>query len=149
MYDVKEEVLLEDLEECDFNKVTEEYMSLLLLEILSAYDCTHNEKYYDLSMLLANKILAANPQCDNWKINRLQVLKRKRELSEEELGELEQMECAGSNLMVKCAANILLENKYKAHKQLENMTEEDRKLFQSYPIYHLSGDMGEGVLPRS
>lgn len=137
LYDVEEEVLLEDLEQCDFNAHTEEYMALLLLEVLSAYDSTKNEKYFDLSMCLSEKILASNPGQDDWKINRLQVLKRKRELSDQELEELARIENESTSTMVKCAANILMENKYKARKQLEAMSVEDREVFCSYPIYHL------------
>ena len=46
----------------------------------------------------------------------------------------------GSNtddIKVICAVNILLENKRKAKKKLEEMSDGDREMFMTYPIYNL------------
>lgn len=70
-------------------------------------------------------------------VNKLQLLWRKRPLSEDELIELEEMEEKSEDEKVTCAANILLENKRKARKLLDEMNEDDRMLFMTYPIYNL------------
>lgn len=70
-------------------------------------------------------------------VNKLQLLWRKRPLSEDELIELEEMEEKSEDEKVTCAANILLENKRKARKLLDEMNEDDRTLFMTYPIYNL------------
>lgn len=137
LYDVDESVLLEEIESSIFNNETEGNFSLLLVEILSAYDENKDEKYYDVAKLISDKLLNASPDNVYWKINRFQLLKRKRELSEEELQELEDLEKANNDKNVFCAINILLENKRKAKKLLGEMGQEDRELFLTYPIYNL------------
>lgn len=137
LYDVDESVLLEEIESSIFNNETEGNFSLLFVEILSAYDENKDEKYYDVAKLISDKLLNASPGNVYWKINRFQLLKRKRDLSEDELQELEDLEKANNDKKVLCAINILLENKRKAKKLLDEMGQEDRELFLTYPIYNL------------
>lgn len=70
-------------------------------------------------------------------IGQILLLKRKRDLSEDELQELEDLEKTNNDKKVLCAINILLENKRKAKKLLDEMEKEDRELFLTYPIYNL------------
>lgn len=137
LYDVDESVLLEEIETSIFNNETEGNFSLLFVEILSAYDKNKDEKYYDVAKLISDKLLNASPDNVYWKINRFQLLKRKRDLSENELQELEDLEKTNNDKKVLCAINILLENKRKAKKLLDEMGQEDRELFLTYPIYNL------------
>lgn len=137
LYDVDESVLLEEIETSIFNNETEGNFSLLFVEILSAYDENKDEKYYDVAKLISDKLLNASPDNVYWKINRFQLLKRKRDLSEDELQELEDLEKTNNDKKVLCAINILLENKRKAKKLLDEMGQEDRELFLTYPIYNL------------
>lgn len=137
LYDVDESILLEEIETSIFNNETEGNFSLLFVEILSAYDENKDEKYYDVAKLISDKLLNASPDNVYWKINRFQLLKRKRDLSEDELQELEDLEKTNNDKKVLCAINILLENKRKAKKLLDEMEKEDRKLFLTYPIYNL------------
>ena len=39
--------------------------------------------------------------------------------------------------MIPCAVNILLENKRKAKRLIEQLSEEDKGTFKQYPIYNL------------
>lgn len=137
LYDVPEEDLLDELEKGEYNKETEGNFSLLLVEILSAYDTTGSEKYYDMARVISDKLLGISPDNDYWRINKLQLLRRKRELSEEEFQELERIENDSDDKKVVCATNILLDNKRQAKRILNEMDEEDRKLFMTYPIYNL------------
>lgn len=137
LYDIDEDVILDGIEHSDFNKETQGYYSLLLVEILAAYDKTSNEKYFDYAKLIADKLLEVSPDSSYWKINKLQLLKRKRELSEYELQELEEIEQDTDDEMIRCASNILLGNKRIAQKGLEAMEKETRDIFIDYPIYNL------------
>lgn len=137
LYEVDEKVLLEELESGELNNETEGYFSLMLIEILAAYDITKNEKYYNISKVISDKLLVVNPEFDYWKINKFQLLKRKRNLIEDELQELEHMEEKTDDNKVICAANILLDNKRKARNELDKMSNEDREIFMTYPIYNL------------
>lgn len=137
LYDVEEEILIEELEATDFNEITEGPLTKLFLEILSAYDNTKNNKYYKLLNLLCKKMLEISSESEIWIINSLQLIKRERQLSNEELCKLEELSLKSENQMVKCAVDILLENKYRAKKELDALSKSDRELFSSYPIYNL------------
>lgn len=137
LYDVDESILLNELEKSEFNMLTEGKVSSMFVELLAAYDITKNEKYYDMAKLISNKLLDVSPQNEYWIINKLQLLKRKRELSEEELQELEKIEEQTKDKQVICAANILLDNKRKAHKKIEELSKEEKEVFMNYPIYNL------------
>lgn len=137
LYDVDKKTLLEEIEKGEFNKDTENDFTELFLEILSAYDTTKNEKYYDIAQVILDKLMEVNPESDYLKINKLQMIKRKRMLSEVELQELDKIEEKANDRKIICAANILLDNKRKAQKELDNMSDEDKEMFITYPIYNL------------
>lgn len=141
LYDVPEEYLLEDLERYEYNHGTEGNFSLLFVELLSSYDDTGNEKYFNMARLISDKLIFVSPQNEYWKINKLQLLRRKRPLSEEEMQELESIEKISEDRKVICAVNILLENRRMAQKVLEEMDDEDRGGFVTYPIYNLLGHL--------
>lgn len=101
------------------------------------YDITMNEKYYDMAQLLITKLLEVDKNNEYGIINKLQLLKRKRELSGEEIAVLEKIGEETSDDMVKCAVNILLENKHSARKLINQFSKEEQSFFQQFPIYNL------------
>ncbi len=137
LYDVDELVLLEEIQKCVVNSETEGYMSLLFLEILSAYDKTCIEKYYNVSKFLVDRVLEFQSDSPYWKLNQLQIIKRKSELSKEMYVWLERLIEMAEDKKLMCGAEILLENKRNARKCLDEMALEDREEFEKYPIYNL------------
>lgn len=137
LYDVDEEILLKDIEKSDYSERTSNDLYLFFVEILAAYDITKNEKYYDMAQLLIMKLLEVNENNEYGIINKLQLFKRKRELSEDEIAVLEELEEKTKDDMVKCAVNILLENKHNARKLINQLSEEDQATFKQFPIYNL------------
>ncbi len=137
LYDVDEKILLEELDKGEFNKATEGNFTQLFIEILSAYDILKNEKYYNVAKSISDRLMEVDPNADYLRINKLQLKKRKRNLTENELQELENIEINTDDIKVICAVNILLENKRKAKKKLEEMSDGDREMFMTYPIYNL------------
>lgn len=114
LYDVDEKILSEELEKGEFNKVTEGDFTQLFIEVLSAYDTIKSEKYYNLAKKISDKLMDVSPEEAYLKINKLQLIKRKRNFTEDELQELESIEENTYDKKVICATNILLENKRKA-----------------------------------
>lgn len=137
LYDVDEDILLEELDKGEFSKETLADFTQLFIEILSAYDVTKDEKYYDIAKVISDRLLLVDSEADYIKINKLQLIKRKRNLTENELQELEKIEIDTDDTKVACAANILLENRRKAQKKLDEMADEDKELFMTFPIYNL------------
>ena len=141
LYDVDERILLEELDRGEFNDLTEGDFTQLFIEILSAYDTVQDEKYYNVAKSISDRLMKIDPDAAYLRINRLQLIKRKRDLAEgehlKELQELENIEAGTNDKMMVCAVNILLENRRKAKKVLEEMSNEDKEMFMSYPIYNL------------
>ena len=125
LYDVDEEILLRDIEKSDYSERTLNDLYMFFVEILAAYDITRNEKYFDMAQLLSDKLLQVDENNEYGIINKLQLLKRKRELSEDEISVLEKLEENTNDSMVRSAVNILLENKHNAKKLVNQLSEED------------------------
>lgn len=137
IYDFDESVVLEQLERCDYNEYTEQIYYELFIELLSAYDKTKNEKLYDISKYLANKFEKINPKSQYGIINKFQLLKRKRSLTEMEILELEKIWLSPVDDLVSCATEILLDNKHSARTKINSMSIENQEAFRNYPIYNL------------
>jgi hypothetical protein len=112
-----------------------------LLNLLFAYD-KHTD--HPIGILNAAKEIASwllNESADNLQaeikmINYLQTIKRERELSAEENKRLYEIaENENSSLMFKLGANLLLENHKVARIQFEQLCEQDKEAFRSFPIY--------------
>lgn len=69
-------------------------------------------------------------------INYLQTVKRERELTDEENRKLYQIAEKSIGLMNKLGANLLLENYKVARLQFEELNDEEKEAFKSFPIYH-------------
>lgn len=113
----------------------------LLLEMLKAYDAMQ-EKEPGLLTLAERvcELIAENENSEEVPImllNRLQIIKRKRVLSLEEIAQLMSLKNTSDTDKIQCAANILLEKFDDAHKCFERLPEEERRAFMEYPIYSL------------
>ena len=108
-----------------------------LLDILSAYD--EQEKKDPLLLNFAEKI------CD-WiqsqrivdenimLLNKLQIVKRQRQLNLSEVVELAKLTVASSPLNIRCGAYLLLDDRVTAQKCFDEMNKEMQKNFLTYPI---------------
>ena len=137
LYDVEESVLLEEIQKTVVNSETEGHMFFLFLESLSVYDKTYMEKFYNISKFLVDRVLEFSPDSPYWKLNQLQIIKRKSEFSKEMYVWLEKLIETAEDKKLVCGAEILLENKRNAYKCLNEMTLEERTEFEKYPIYNL------------
>lgn len=137
LYDVELDVWVKEINKLNsFEKITPE-LYLCFIELVAAYDITHNEKYFVVAEMIIDKVLEHLPDDEYGIINKLQLVKRKGELTEENVALLEEFERKTDDPMIKCAVNILLENKRVAKKIIEDMSKENKELLMSYPIYNL------------
>ncbi len=83
------------------------------------------------------RLLKVDPENEFGIINNLQVIKRKKSLSKEEIDILEQLEKNSNNNWTVCAVNILLENRHRARKLIDELSEEEQTLFKGFPIYNM------------
>ncbi len=137
IYDFNESVVLAQLQRCDYNLYVGDIYYALFVELLSAYDYSKNEKLYNIAKYISEKFEEMNSQDQNGIINKMQLIKRKRKLSDAEIVILEKIEQIPYNDMTYCAVEILLENKHNARKKIESLSVQDKEIFKSYPIFNL------------
>lgn len=143
-----------ELSNIDFTKMLQSYKDLINLN-----DNIFEPANFDLlNLLIANdkqnnhhvEILKTAKEIAKWILNEggdklpeeikiinyLQVIKRERELTEEENMKLYEIaENKNNTLMIKLGANLLLENYKVARIQFEHLDEHDKEVFRSFPIY--------------
>ncbi|MGO1042168.1 hypothetical protein ACTPEO_05475 [Clostridioides difficile] len=119
---------------------TIEYMNCVIfyiLELIRYYDKIHNEKCLTKALELLNWIGDTEPFDIN-KINKLQIMKRLRDLNIDEIIELVSIKNKNlEDITIQCAVNILLEKFEDAKNNMSDMNEESLKEFKLYPIYTL------------
>lgn len=118
-----------------------EYANLCLLDLLLAYDNATTRKKIILKTAkeLSEWILQDSKDVLAYEIktiNYLQVIKRERELTLDEISQLiEIAESANDNNMYKVAVYLLLDNQKVAQIHFNKMTKEQQNLFKTYPLY--------------
>lgn len=105
-----------------------------LLEMLKAYDMVKNETVLEESTRLADWLRKIE-NTDVSLINLFQCYCRKRTLIEDEENMLEDMILRNrEDKQICAAAYILLGNSKKARSIIDNLTEDQKKVFEEYPI---------------
>lgn len=119
-----------------------EYYNSFLLEVLNAYDETREIKWLELSEMIITLIIKKQKQKENdnniYIINKYQVLRRKRKLTDKEKKELKNIYDTDDNIMVKASCAILIDNDYDFKFNFEKLNKKEKEEFQKYPIYNLS-----------
>ena len=129
----------EDRKQNDKSPLVTEQITLFMLEMLSAYD--------ELEDKNADLLSTAEAYCD-WLIensgqpndmmllNRLQIIKRKRDFEQTEISQLQELRKESKELSVRCAANLLLGKQEVAQDCFDEMNEQEKDRFISFPICH-------------
>lgn len=131
-----EKIAAEIAENSTYPMVTNQ-LTLFMLEMLKAYD---EQEQKDKRLLeLAEEYclwLNALPEgyTDESKLNQLQINKRKRDLTSEELSLLNELRKSGHEIEVRCGANLLLGKNESAQDCFDEMPEDTKRQFIEYPI---------------
>ncbi|MBR4656647.1 MAG: hypothetical protein IKO68_08810 [Oscillospiraceae bacterium] len=118
------------------NSVNEAHANIVLLEILKAYDDHGVPALLDAAERLNNWIL----EFDNAEIhvlNQMQIIARRRKLSFEEKQKLTKIATESSMPVNKTGAFLLLQEWTEMEKSMQLITEEEKNVFLSSPIYNL------------
>lgn len=130
------EIMKNSFEHEPYSEETCERYNLWLLELIKAYDESKDKKWLEFAEFLNNKILNNN-KSNAYIINKLQIIKRKRELLPEEKDILYEIKETDNNRMIQCAVAILLDNKSDYEKNYSKLEEKEKKIFIKFPIYNL------------
>lgn len=124
----------------EINPDATEYILYDALFMIKAYDNSGKKELLSLAdeiFCWLNEI-EENPEIDIYLINRLQIAKRTRELTDEETEQLVSIsESPDSITRMKAGAHILLGNKKTAEYYINKLDDKEKEEFMSFPIYHL------------
>jgi len=122
------------------------YLNLLVLETIKSYDISEKVEFLDLADAMASWLIEGSDDSDIFLMNKMQILKRQRELSKEEKEKLRCISCNNiEDYMILCGINILLENWSDFDYYFEKLNTEQREMFKSYPIFRFVEDKNKTV----
>lgn len=108
--------------------------NLWLLELIKAYDESNDLKWLEFAEYLIDKILKFS-KSPTYRINKLQIIRRIRNLNQEEKGELYEMKEKEKENMIQCGIAILLDNFSDFEQYFYGL--ENKEEFKMFPIYNL------------
>lgn len=112
---------------------------VLASDAIEKSDAERSKKLLEEALKLDEWLLGNDPRPDFNPvhiINKMQILKRQRELSNEELLQLEQiLKNDKIEMPIKVAANLLLGNQKEVDEQFATLSEEDKNAMQAFPIW--------------
>ena len=128
------EVIKETFNSLDSNEETLERCNLWMLDVLNAYDQTKENKVLDLAKYINERIMEhRNNNIDI--VNKMQILKRLRDLSVDEKETLYTLREENKDMMMQCAIAILLENKSDFERFFSKLKNTEKDMFRNFPIF--------------
>lgn len=130
------DVIKETFNSLDSNEETLERCNLWMLEVLKAYDQSKENMVLDLAKYINERIMEhRNNNVDI--INKMQILKRLRDLNVDEKETLYSLREEDKDIMIQCAIAILLENKSDFERYFSKLDNEEKDNFRNFPIFNL------------
>lgn len=134
------QVLLPSFQKVDKHEETFQRANWFLLELLTAYDKSQNKEILTVANEFSDWIMTATEEelpYNIKKLNQLQIIKRIRELNDEETKSLYQI-ILGDNVddSICVGAYLLLDQQQSAEKHFAKLTSDMQNEFKKYPIYH-------------
>ncbi|MGE5329837.1 MAG: hypothetical protein ACM3KR_10055 [Deltaproteobacteria bacterium] len=137
------DVVYSSIKAMELNEHSINLIILLLLEIIKAYDKEPSRKeFLALAELLQSIIENYSSNAINT-INRLQIFKRQRTLNRKEKSELIELRKTNAENQILCAISILLDNISDYELYYDMLMDEERTIFNNYPIYNLRPDLND------
>jgi len=112
----------------------------LLLNLIRAYDTTHDTRILNLADKLANYLYEYESD-DIQMLNHFQVKKRKGPLSTNDLASLHSLQEKRPSPMIACGAALLLDDNKSYEESFGMLTQEEQEQFESYPIAFLKRNL--------
>lgn len=134
------EVIKETFNSLDDRAETIERYNLWMLEVLRAYDENSDHRLLDLAEYINDKIME-HRESDVDTINKMQILKRKGTLGDDEKDILYELREKNNDVMIQCAIGILLNNKSDYERYFSKLDEKQKSEFKEFPIYNLIANL--------
>lgn len=120
---------------CPYSEIYVDYTINLILELIRLFDDSKNDEALEVATQLLNHLRKHDDsQEELYRINQIQIEKRRRRLSKEEMQYLISLKASGIPIQYQLAANILLESFQEAAIVYEQLSESEKQCFDSFPI---------------
>ena len=117
-------------------------MNILALELINSYDKTKDEDFYQAAEKIIDKLLEWEENNSVEIINRLQLIKRKRNLTNEEINILYDIKNKENQREeIQYGISILLENKADIEYYYKQLSKEKKEQFSKLPIENLKNNI--------
>ena len=128
-------LVAESVIKCPFSEAYAEYSLNLVLELIKLFDDTGNHQALDVATKILDHLkMHDDQQEDLYRINQLQIEKRRRKLSKEEIKYLVSLKASGIPVQYQLAANILLDSFQEATIVYEQLSDPEKQFFDAFPI---------------
>lgn len=132
-------IILKSFKNIELNNIVLDSINNLVLSFLSAYDKSNDRQYLNLADKLS-QITCKNRNNDIDLINSKQIKYRKKNLSFKDkklLNAISEKEVYKENYQILCCIDILLDNNFTFDMHYKQMAKNDKKIFNTWPIYNL------------
>ena len=131
--------LVNSIKSIPFSEAYSTQVTLLVLELIKSYDMKNDlTGCLSIAIDLCEWLEGYGSESEIYRMNKLQAIKRIRDLSIKEKQELIKIrEAHEDDLLILCGVSILLENKFDFEYYFDKMDEDDQSEFKRYPIYRL------------
>lgn len=128
--------LMHQVDNSDFNPLTLETMNYVVLELIGAYDISGEERLLDVAKYVLEKMYLIDDSLIYARMNEWQILKRQNKLTNIEKSKIKMLlnDYKGDDQIL-CGLYALLDDKKRAVEHLEKVSQADRAVFVTYPIY--------------
>jgi len=128
-------LVAESVIKCPFSEAYTEYALNLVLELIRLFDNTDDRQALDVATQILNHLMQHDKsQEDLYTINQIQIEKRRRTLSKEEVKYLVSLKAQGIPIQYQLAANILLDSFQEAAIIYDQLSDEEKQFFDAFPI---------------
>lgn len=137
---LKPEDVINEVKNTTKNETTNTFINNMMLEFIKAYDMNNNKKYLFIANEM-NKILRKQRSFYNedlFKINKYQILKRLKKLSDLDKKNILRMKLASNKeTLYKCSCCLLLDDYDEFLIYFDTLIEEEKKLYCNWAIFNL------------
>ena len=128
-------LVAESVKKCPFSEGYAKYSLDLALELIRLFDDTGNHQALDVATQIINHLKNYDEQQEDlYRINLLQIEKRRGNLSKVEIKYLMSLKAPGIPIQYQLAANILLDSFQEAAIIYDQLSEPEKQFFDAFPI---------------
>lgn len=135
---IEEDKIINEIQKSTKNEYTMSYITVLLLEFIKCYDLNNNIKFLNIAERI-NKLIMDEPlyNISYYKINKYQMLKRKRSLSRQEKKEITMIKINNSDdFYVVCSCCLLCDQCEEFEEYFKKLNNKEQEIYKSWSIYY-------------